>query len=137
MFCQWGICQKFKWIMIFCILTWLSFSVLIFVVVKFFVLFWLNESFLHQTVLKLTLIGLLGVFWSCYLWKYFPWEYKGVYWCFLCVSWSSDRLLSFMELYMLWEEAQKMRLSNVRLECDSALVCVVFIARTNIGCVCW
>jgi len=30
------------------------------------------------------------------------------------------------------EEAQKMRLTNVYLECDSALVCVVFTARTNV-----
>jgi len=30
------------------------------------------------------------------------------------------------------EEAQKMRLTNVWLECDSALVCVAFTAKTNV-----
>ena len=30
------------------------------------------------------------------------------------------------------EEVQKMRLTNVWLECDSALVCVVFTIRTNV-----
>jgi len=30
------------------------------------------------------------------------------------------------------EEAQKMELPNVWLECDSTLVCVVFTARTNV-----
>jgi len=30
------------------------------------------------------------------------------------------------------EEAQKMGLTNVWLECDSALVCVVFTAMTNV-----
>jgi len=27
----------------------------------------------HQTGLKLTLMGLLGVSWSCYSWRDFPW----------------------------------------------------------------
>jgi len=31
------------------------------------------------------------------------------------------------------EEAQKMRLINVLLECDSALVCVAFTANTNVS----
>ena len=30
------------------------------------------------------------------------------------------------------EEAQKMGLTNVELECDSALICVAFTARTNV-----
>jgi len=30
------------------------------------------------------------------------------------------------------EEAQKMRLTNVWIECDSALVCVAFTVRTNV-----
>jgi len=38
----------------------------------------------------------------------------------VCVTW----LLSFMK-------AQKMGLSNIWLECDSVLVCVVFTAKTN------
>jgi len=31
----------------------------------------IDGSFLHQVELKLTLMGLLGVSWSCYLWRYF------------------------------------------------------------------
>ena len=56
-------------------------------------------SFLHQDGLKLTLMGLLGIFWSCYLWRYFPWEYEGVYQCFfLCFLKFRLLWLSFMEL---------------------------------------
>jgi len=40
----------------------------------------------------------------------------------VCITW----LLSFME-------AQKMGLTNIWLERDSALVCVVFTARTNVS----
>ena len=82
--------QSYRWRMICWISTWLNFLVLILVVVKLFVLFLSDGSFFHQDVLKLTLMGLLGVSWSCYLWRYFSWEYEGVYWSFLCISWSSN-----------------------------------------------
>ena len=39
----------------------------------------------------------------------------------------------FYKVIDAMEEAQKMGLTNVWLECDSVLVCAVFIARTNIS----
>jgi len=51
------------------------FGINTYIVINFFVIFMLDESFLHQTELKLTLMGLLGVSWFCYLWMYFPWKY--------------------------------------------------------------
>ena len=66
--------------------------------VKFFVIFLLDGSVFYQARLKLTLMGLLVVSWFCYLWRYFPWEYERVYWCFLCVSWSSD----CYDCWVLW-----------------------------------
>jgi len=38
----------------------------------------------------------------------------------------------FYEVIHAMKEAQKMGLTNVWLECDSALVCVAFTARTNV-----
>jgi len=34
---------------------------------------------------KINIDGAVRGSWSCYLLRYFPWEYGGVYWCFLCV----------------------------------------------------
>ena len=34
---------------------------------------------------------------------------------------------------MLWRKLKKMGLTNVWIECDSALVCDAFTARTNIS----
>jgi len=39
----------------------------------------------------------------------------------------------FYGVIHVMEEAQKMEFSNVWLECDSALVCVAFVARTNVA----
>ena len=113
--------------------TWLRFFLLILVVVKFFVLFLLDESFLYQAGLKLTLMGLLGVSWSCYLWRYFPWEYEGVYWCFLYVSWSSDCYGCWvLWSYTCYGGSSKDGFTNVWLECDFVLICVVFTTRTSV-----
>jgi len=38
----------------------------------------------------------------------------------------------FYEVIHAMEEAQKMGLTNVWLECDSALVCALFTASTNV-----
>ena len=121
--------------MICWISTWLNFLVFILVRIKLFVFFWLDGSSLHQDELKLTLIGLLGIFWSCSLWRYFPWEYEGVYWFFLCISWSSY----CYGCWVLWsytcyamEEAQKMGLTDVWFECDFILVCVAFTIKINV-----
>ena len=67
-----------------------SFLVLTLVLVKFYVLFLLVESFLHHTGLKLTLMRLLGVIQVLPLVEVFFVEYGEVYWSFLCVSWRSD-----------------------------------------------
>ena len=63
-----------------------SFLVLTLVLVKFYVLFLLVESFLHHTGLKLTLMRLLGVIQVLPLVEVFFVEYGEVYWSFLCVS---------------------------------------------------
>jgi len=41
-------------------------------------------------------------------------------------------VVEFYEVIHAMEEAQKMGLTNVWLECDSDLVCVAFTARTNV-----
>jgi len=41
-------------------------------------------------------------------------------------------LPEFYEFIHAMEEVQKMRLTSVWLECDSALVCIVFTVRTNV-----
>ena len=92
--------------MICWISTWLSFLVLILVLVKFFVLFLLGRSSLHQAGLKLTLMGLLGDILVLLLVEVFfvgVWESLLVLsLCFLksILLWLS----SFMELYMLWRK---------------------------------
>jgi len=43
----------------------------------------------------------------------------------------------FYGVILAMEEAQKMGLTNAWLECDSALVCVVFTARTNVSWMFW
>jgi len=42
-------------------------------------------------------------------------------------------ITEFYEVIHAMEEAQKMELINVWLECDSALVCAAFTARTNVS----
>jgi len=74
---------------------------------------------------KIILIQTISFFFNLI---FFPCEYEGVYWSFLGVSWRLDCLCC----WILWSEAQKLGLINVWLECDSALVCVVFTARTNV-----
>jgi len=41
-------------------------------------------------------------------------------------------VVEFYGVIHAMEEAQKMGLTNVWLECDSALVCVVFTVKTNV-----
>jgi len=57
-------------------------------------------------------------------------EFIGAFSVFLEVQ--TAMVAEFYEVIHDMEEAQKMRLTNVWLECDSALVCVVFIARSNV-----
>ena len=101
--------------------TWLSFLVLILVLIKFFVLFLLDECSLHHTV-KLTLMGLLGDILDLLVVEVFS---IGVWRSLLVVSlcflmfrllW----LLNFMELYMLWRKL-KMGLTKVWLDYDFVL----------------
>jgi len=57
-----------------------SFLVLTLVLVKFYVLFLLDESFFHQVGLKLTLMGLLGGILVLLLAEvFFVWEYGRIY----------------------------------------------------------
>jgi len=43
-------------------------------------------------------------------------------------------VVEFYGVIYAMEETQKMRLTNVWLECDFALVCVAFIARIDVPC---
>ena len=83
-----------------------SFFILTLILVKFYVLFLLDESFLHHVGLKLILMGLLGVIQVLTLVEVFS---VGVWGSLLELSlhfltfillW----LLNFMELYMLWKK---------------------------------
>jgi len=64
----------------------LSFLLLILVLVKFFILFQLDESSLHQAGLKLTLMELLEDILVLLLVEVFSMRVWGVYWCVLCIS---------------------------------------------------
>jgi len=57
-------------------------------------------------------------------------EFIGAFSVFLEVQ--TALVAEFYGVIHAMEEAQKMRLTNVWLECDSALVCVVFTVRTNV-----
>jgi len=56
-------------------------------------------------------------------------EFIGVFSAFLEVH--TTMVAKFYGVINAMKETQKMGLTNVWLECDSALVCVAFIARTN------
>ena len=57
-------------------------------------------------------------------------EFIGVFLAFL--EFQTALVDEFYEVIHAMEETQKMRLTNVWLECDSVLVCVAFTARTNV-----
>jgi len=57
-------------------------------------------------------------------------EFIGAFSTFLEVQ--SALVAEFYGVIHAMEEAQKMELTNVWLECDSALVCDAFTARTNV-----
>jgi len=57
-------------------------------------------------------------------------EFIGAFSVFLKVH--TAMVVEFYGVIHAMEEAQMMGLTNVWLECDSALVCVVFNARTNV-----
>ena len=57
-------------------------------------------------------------------------EFIGVFSAFLEVQ--TGLVAEFYGVIHAMEEAQKMGLTNVWLECDSALVCAAFTARTNV-----
>jgi len=57
-------------------------------------------------------------------------EFIGVFSVFLEVQ--TTLVVGFYEVIHVIEETQKMRLTNVWLECDSVLVCVAFTVRTNV-----
>jgi len=58
------------------------------------------------------------------------WEFIGAFSTFLEVQ--TVMVVKFYGVIHAMKEAQKMRLTNLLLECDFALVCVAFIARTNV-----
>jgi len=58
-------------------------------------------------------------------------EFIGVFSAFLEVQ--TTMVVEFYGVIHAMEEAQKMGLTNVWLECDYALVCVVFTVRTNVS----
>ena len=58
-------------------------------------------------------------------------EFIGAFSAFLEVH--TTMVAKFYGVIHAMEGAQKMGLTNVWLECDSALVCVAFSARTNIS----
>jgi len=75
-------------------------------------------------------MGLLGVSWFCYLWRYFLWEYGefiGVFFAFLEVQ--TIVVVEFYGVIHAMEEPQKMGLTNVWLECDSTW----FVLRLLLG----
>ena len=85
------------------------FFILILVLVKFFILFVLDESFLHQVGLKLTLMGLLGDILILLHVEVFS---VGVWGNLLELSLRFLKfrllwLLSFMGLYMLWRKLKR------------------------------
>jgi len=57
-------------------------------------------------------------------------DFIGVFSVFLEVQ--TTMVVEFYGVIHAMEEAQKMRLTNVWLECDSSLVCVAFTNRTNV-----
>jgi len=57
-------------------------------------------------------------------------EFIGAFSVFLEVQ--TAMVAEFYRVIDAMEEAQKMGLTNVWLECDSAFVCVAFIVRTNV-----
>jgi len=81
-------------------------------VVKFFVLFLLDESFLHQDELKLTLMRLYGGFANCE--DIFRWsmrEFIGAFFAFIEVQ--TAMIVEFYGVIHAMEEAQKMGFTNV------------------------
>jgi len=56
-------------------------------------------------------------------------EFIGVFFAFLDVQ--TALVAKFYGVIYALEKAQKLGLTNVWLECDSALVCVAFTARTK------
>jgi len=88
--------------------------VLILVLVKFFILFLLDGSFLHQAGLKLTLMGLLGDIMVLLLAEVFfvgVWgEFIGTFSMFLEVQ--TSLVAEFYEVIHAMKEAQKMGLTN-------------------------
>jgi len=58
------------------------------------------------------------------------WDFIGAFFVFLEVE--AAMVAEFYGVIYAMEEAQKMGLTNVWLECDSTLVCVAFTARTNV-----
>jgi len=57
-------------------------------------------------------------------------EFRGAFSAFFEVQ--TAMVAEFYGVIHAMEETQKIGLTNVWLECDSALVCVVFTARTNV-----
>jgi len=57
-------------------------------------------------------------------------EFIGAFFAFLEVQ--TTLVVGFYGVIHAMEEAQKMGLTNVWLECDSALVCATFTVRTNV-----
>jgi len=62
------------------------------------------------------------------LWEYG--EFIGAFYAILEVQ--NVMVAEFYEVIHAMEEAQKMRLTNVWLECDFVLICISFTVRTNV-----
>ena len=121
--------------MISWIWTWLSFLVLILVRVKFFVIFRLDGSSIHQAELKLTLMRLLGNIVVLLIVEVFfvgVWESLLVFYLRF-LKFRLLWLLSFIELYMLWRKLKRWGILMYGLNVDSALDCATFTVRTNVS----
>ena len=107
--------------------------VLILVLVKFFVLFLLDESSFTKLV-KINTDGVArgypGLATCGNIFRGSMREFIGVFSAFLEVQ--TVMVVEFYGVIHVMEEAQKTRLTNVWVECDSPLVCATFTTRTNV-----
>ena len=92
-----------------------------------------RQEFPSPGWIKINNDGDVRVSWSCYLWSIFRGsieKFISVFSAFLEVQ--IVMVDEFYGVIHAMEETQKMRLTNVQLECDSVLVCVAFTARTKV-----
>jgi len=108
--------------------------ILILVLVKFFVLIPLDESFLSPGWVKINTHGTaqrypgFAIYGSIFCGSME--EFIGGFSAFLGVQ--TTLVGEFPGVIYVMEETQRIRLTSVWLECDSALICVIFVVRTNV-----